>query len=357
MNMPNPIRLTYFLAFGLLSCEAETATNQDLPLESFRNEVEATEVEVAQSELRSFDYLVNASGKVEARDQVKVIVERTGYLNDLLVMEGDLVEAGQTIARLDNTESSFQLEKAKARLRDAQVTYSSDILSYPGIMEGEDSVQRSIVVEQIKSSSGLLMAEIELKEAEMEVEKSVIKAPISGKVADVSLKRGSLVSAGDGICEILSSEHLELKVKVLESDINFISPGQIAEIHPVSGGTGEITGTVMTINPKVDESGLVQVTLQLAGGGSLLPGMNARAVIRAPQSNSIVVPKQALVYRSDRPVVFTVENNESKWNYVEVGKDNGREVEILEGILANSTVIVTNNIQLGHQVPVQIVKE
>src|SRR5690606_35063511 len=122
--------LSFFLAIGLLSCEAETATEQDIPLESFRNEVEATKVTVAESQQRSFDYLVNASGKVEARDQVKVIVERTGYLNDLPVKEGDLVEAGQVIARLDNSENSFRLEKAKALLRDAQVKYSSDILSY-----------------------------------------------------------------------------------------------------------------------------------------------------------------------------------------------------------------------------------
>jgi hypothetical protein len=56
-------------------------------------------------------------------------------------------------------------------------------------------------------------------------------------------------------------------------------------------------------------------------------------------------------------VVFTIEKNESKWNYVEVGKDNGEEVEILDGIEAGSTVITTNNLQLAHQAPVQIVKD
>jgi membrane fusion protein (multidrug efflux system) len=349
--------LSFFLAVGFFSCEAETAPEQGLPLESFRKEVEATQVKVAQSEQRSFDYLINASGKVEARDQVNIIAERAGYLNELLVREGDVVEAGQIMARLDNTESGFQLEKAKARLRDARVQYNSEILSFPGIMEGEDTLQIATIEEQVRSSSGLIMAEIELKEAELDMEKSVIRAFISGKVADVAVKRGSLVSAGDEICKVLSSGQLELKVRVLESDIIFIALGQKAEIHPVSGGTGNITGTVMTINPKVDEHGLLQVTLRLSESGSLLPGMNARAVIHAPQSNSIVVPKQALVYRSGRAVVFTIENNESKWNYVEVGKDNGRVVEILDGVPENSMVIVTNNLQLAHQAPVRIIKE
>ena len=136
-----------------------------------------------------------------------------------------------------------------------------------------------------------------------------------------------------------------------------ISSNQRAEVYPISDSQNAIEGRVTAINPKVDENGLVQVSLLVSGSKGLLPGMNARAIIRAPQSNSIVVPKQALVYRSSRAVVFTIEKNESKWNYVEVGKDNGKEVEILSGIEPNSTVITTNNLQLAHQAPIQIVKE
>ncbi|WP_304518229.1 efflux RND transporter periplasmic adaptor subunit, partial [Cecembia rubra] len=188
-------------------------------------------------------------------------------------------------------------------------------------------------------------------------EKSTIKAPISGRIADLKVRTGSLINAGDELFEIINTGQLELKVKVLESDINLISLGQKAEIYPVGGSFPDLTGTVRSINPKVDENGLVQVSILVSAAKGLLPGMNARAIIRAPQNNSLVVPKEALVYRSNRPVVFTIENNESKWNYVEVGKDNGREVEILSGIEAGMTVITSNNLQLAHQAPVQIVKE
>jgi multidrug efflux pump subunit AcrA (membrane-fusion protein) len=88
MSKPIPFLL---LAAVFLSCEGETATHQDIPLESFRNEVEATEVKVGLAEQRSFDYLVNASGKVEAREQIRIIVERSGYLAELPIKEGDKV--------------------------------------------------------------------------------------------------------------------------------------------------------------------------------------------------------------------------------------------------------------------------
>ncbi|MFD2037617.1 efflux RND transporter periplasmic adaptor subunit [Belliella marina] len=355
----NHFRLFFIAAILLattLSCEEEKKESQEIPSDSFRAEVAATPVRVAKAEQRTFDYLINATGKIEAIDQVKVVTQRQGILSDLNVKEGDYVEKGAVLAKLDDSEARFRHEKAKIAFKNSQVNYDSDILSFSSIMESEDDERKTSLVDQLKSKSGLFSAEIDLKEAELEIEKSTIKAPISGKVADLKIKKGSLVSNGEDFMEIINVNALELKVKVLESDINLISIGQKAEVYPVSGGT-EITGTVRSINPKVDENGLVQVSLLVNGSKGLLPGMNARAIIRAPQTNSIVVPKQALVYRSSRAVVFTIENNESKWNYVEVGKDNGKEVEILSGIEAGNTVITTNNLQLAHQAPIQIVKD
>ncbi|UCS92434.1 efflux RND transporter periplasmic adaptor subunit [Echinicola marina] len=353
-----PYFLMPFLALPLcFSCDSKGEKPEEISLESIRNEVTATKVTVAKAEKRSFDYLINASGKVEAAQQVKVFIERRGYLKAFSIKEGQYIKAGTLLAQMDNTDNLFRKEKALVQLKNAQANYNSEMLGFSTIMEGDDQEKIAELQEQLKASSGLLSAEIELKEAELELEKSSIKAPISGKIADLQLKPGSLVNAGDELCEILSTEELNLRVKVLESDIPFISLAQEAEIYPVAAGTGSLSGKVSSINPKVDENGLVEVNIKLKNGEKLLPGMNARAVIRAPQNDNVVVPKQALVYRSGRPVVFTLNGEESKWNYVEVGKDNGREIEVLDGIKDGETVITSNNLQLAHQAPVQIVKE
>jgi RND family efflux transporter MFP subunit len=353
---PSLLFLFVFLLIASSSCKEEKADSQDQPLEAFRGEVAATPVRIAKAEKRTFDYLINASGKIEAAEQVKIIAERLGYLIELTVKEGDVVEKGKILARLDQTESLLNLEKANIELKNAVANYRSEILSFESIMNSGDADIIAQVQEQLKAKSGLFSAEIAVKEAQMDLDKTVIKSPISGRIADLKSKRGSLVKSGDEMLEVINTGALELKVKVLESDINLISLGQKAEILPVGGGEG-ISGSVRSINPKVDENGLVQVSIQVNGAKGLLPGMNARAIIRAPQNNSIVVPKQALVYRSGRPVVFTIEKEESKWNYVEVGKDNGQEVEILSGIESGMTVITSNNLQLAHQAPVQILKD
>ncbi|GEO22967.1 efflux RND transporter periplasmic adaptor subunit [Cyclobacterium qasimii] len=339
------------------ACSEETQEIEEIPMETFRDEVKATPVKVGVSQKKSFDYLINASGKIEAENEVMSIVERSGYLIDLKVEEGQQVKEGQIIALLDRTDSQLEWDKAQVGLRTASAEYRSlKIVSTVETTFSED-LDRNARDEFWKASSGLLAAEIAVREAENNLNKTEVKAPITGAIADLKLKKGSLVNAGDEICLVLSTGLLEMKVKVLESDIGYVKKGHKAEIYPVTGASESISGTVISINPKVDENGLVQVTLKLSKGGSLLPGMNARAVIRAPQNNNLVVPKEAVVYRSGRPVVFTIDNNEAIWNYIEVGKDNGREIEVLDGLEADQTVIVSNNVQLGHQASVEITTE
>ena len=350
------------LLFGFLialfsSCQEDKEKVEEAPKESFRNEVAATEVNTAMAERKSFDYLIDATGKLEAGAEVMTVIEQAGYLLEVNVQEGQYVEKGDVIAVLDPAEPELRLEKAKISLRNANALYESDKFGFPELFASDSVEQQGIVEEQLKAKNGVFMSEVELKEAQLAFERTVVKAPISGKIADLKHRAGALVGANTELCEILSTNEFILKVKVLESDINLISINQKAEVYPISNTQTALTGKVTGINPKVDESGLVQVSITLAANKALLPGMNARAIIRAPQNNSLVVPKDALVYRSGRAVVFTIENKESKWNYVEVGKDNGQEVEILDGIEENSTVITSNNLQLAHQAPVQIIKE
>ena len=356
--MKNDIwRLSALFLLLAFSCEEKAEKVEEAPTESFRNEVAATEVRIASAERKSFDYLINATGKLEAASEVMAVIEQAGYLIELPIREGRSVQKGQVIARLDDTEATFRLQKAQISLRNALAEYESMKLGFGTVFESDDEERKAIIDEQLKAKSGVFLAELEVKESEMALARCEVKAPISGKIADLKFREGSLVSASSELCEILGSNGLVLRVKVLESDIGLISPNQQADIYPVTNTQNAMTGRVIGINPRVDENGLVQVSLALASAKSLLPGMNARAIIRAPQSNSLVVPKDAVVYRSGRAVVFTIENKESKWNYVEVGKDNGEEVEILEGIEAGSIVITTNNLQLAHQAPVQIVED
>jgi multidrug efflux pump subunit AcrA (membrane-fusion protein) len=75
--------------------------------------VAATEVRTATAERKSFDHLINATGKLEALSEVKAIVEQEGYLEKLPIHEGKFVQKGQGIATLDRPDAVFSSEKGK----------------------------------------------------------------------------------------------------------------------------------------------------------------------------------------------------------------------------------------------------
>ncbi|MCU0825509.1 MAG: hypothetical protein MUF77_12805 [Leptospira sp.] len=84
--------IVLLISGAMFACSEAKEDSQEIPSESFRNEVSATEVRVATAERKSFDYLINATGKLEAISEVKALVEREGYLDKVQVLEGQLVQ-------------------------------------------------------------------------------------------------------------------------------------------------------------------------------------------------------------------------------------------------------------------------
>jgi multidrug efflux pump subunit AcrA (membrane-fusion protein) len=130
-----------------------------------------------------------------------------------------------------------------------------------------------------------------------------------------------------------------------------------AEIRRTAVSSEVYAATVENVNPRVeDNTGLVKVLLKLTERSNVCPGMPLQATMRLPYDRHIIVPKEALLVRSGKFVVFTAKNKLAQWNYVAVGKENGKEIEILEGLHQGDSVIVTNNLQLAHDAIVSIVK-
>ena len=81
--------------------------------------------------------------------------------------------------------------------------------------------------------------------------------------------------------------------------------------------------------------------------------MNVKVFIETPIDSVIVVPKEAVVMRSNKKVIFTTVNNISKWNYVDVIDENSSSYAIKQGIIrVGDTVIVSGNSNLSHEAKV-----
>lgn len=333
-----------------LACKEQKEEIEQVDQESLRKQVQPTEVKVATAEYRPFEFLVSATGTIESEYELEIIFETSGYLEKLSIENGQRVKKGQVIGQLQNEKERFALEKAQVSYDKAYLNYRND-----SITRGADISKD--VINTFELNSGMKDARINLREAQINLENTIIKAPSDGIIVDLKLKEGSLVSAGKVLCSIYDGKNLTLTAKILEPDFGFVKTGLIADVFPLARRDQSFVAKVSEINPRVDEFGMVQIELKLNQTDGLLPGMNANAIVRVPQALHIIVPREAVVIKQGKSVIFTVVNGLSQWKYVEIGLDNGTDVEVLDGLQDGDQVVLTNNIQLAHEAKVSIASE
>jgi membrane fusion protein (multidrug efflux system) len=330
-----------------VGCKQQKAVVEEPDLEALRKEVKPTEVQVSTAEYRPFEFLVNATGTIESVYELKINFETSGYLEKLSIQNGQRVKKGQIIGQLENRNEKFAIEKAKIAVEKAYLNYRNDSITRGAAINKD-------MINTFELNSGLKDARISLREAEINLENTIIKAPSDGVIVDLDFKQGSLVSAGNTLCSIYDPNNLTLTAKVLETDFGFLKSGLIADVFPLARRTQSFVAYVSEINPRVDENGMIEVKLKLKDTEGLLPGMNANAIVRVPQAKNIIVPREALVIKSGKEVIFTLENGLAKWKYVKTGLDNGVDIEVLEGLEDGNNVIISNNLQIAHDARVSI---
>jgi membrane fusion protein, multidrug efflux system len=342
--------------FLYTNCNSSTATRDTEPVIQNLPDSSYTLVNSAPVLAKRFEYIIQSNGKVESVKEELVISENGGKLTECYAGTGKIFSAGSPIARFETAAVQHKLERARLSLFNNTREYESQLLGYENLLKDKTSEQAEDIRQKLRISSGLASAEQDIKEANYELTKAVIKAPFTGMLADVKVHAGQQVRPGQELFRIYDPVNLLLSVKVLESDIALLKKGTAALVLPVADPSGKIEAAVYEMNPYVDDNGMVTVKLRLNTGKGkrvIFPGMNCAAVIKVPFDQTLVVPKDAVVMRDGKAVVFTLENGRTKWNYVVTGRENNTELEIKEGLREGDLVIVTNNIQLSHDAPVK----
>ena len=109
---------------------------------------------------------------------------------------------------------------------------------------------------------------------------------------------------------------------------------------------------------------MVKVRALVDGKGKLFSGMNVRISVRRFLGNQLVIPKTAVVLRSGKQVVFTLEKGKAQWNYVQTGLENAdscivsnkEDKGVTDGLIEGDMVIVSGNVNLAHEAPVKVTK-
>jgi len=324
--------------------------------------------------------VLNASGYVEPRRKATVSAKITGKVTEVLVDEGMVVEKGQILAQLDDSDARRRYEAIRAErnvaraaieelevnLADAERTLRrTRELHDDGVASIQDLDSATAGVDALRAKlrvarSSLDAAEAQLAVSAQDLENYTVRAPFAGIAVSKDAQPGEMVSpisAGGGftrtgISTIVDMESLEIEVDVNESHIAKVTPGQPADAVLDAYPEWHIPATVRTVIPTADrQKATVKVRLTFDQlDPRILPDMGVKVAFRETvQDEPIANPAQSLVpqpaVRTDggQTVVFVVEDEIVDRRAVSVGRSMGTDVEIMAGVVPGDRVVVSES--------------
>jgi RND family efflux transporter MFP subunit len=293
----------------------------------------AIPVEGAQVVLDTLVISVSAAAQAAAQKQVMVRAQVGGPVVSVRVRENQRVNRGAVIVEIDTTEYALRVANARASVAAAEAQYRELTLFDDTIEDPEVRAERERVA---RAKSGLDQAIIGLAQANLELERTSIRAPFAGRIADLDVVPGQWVTASDQLLTVIDLDPIEVEVQVLESEVALLQAGRGASISFAAFPGETFTGQIATINPRVDrDTRTARVTVAIPNpDGRILPGMYARVSLEARKfPDRILVPRSAVLERDRRTMLFVFEGEGqtglAKWRYVTTGLSNDSLVEIL----------------------------
>ncbi|MBC8090325.1 MAG: efflux RND transporter periplasmic adaptor subunit [Phycisphaerae bacterium] len=210
---------------------------------------------------------------------------------------------------------------------------------------------------------GLPGASLALEKAKQELLRSTLLSPIDGVLDAVLVTIGERIDAGKPIATVVDPDNLHVDAQVFEHDLAVLRAGSEAFITSAGAPGKELRGRVEAILPLLDSTTHAgRAIVQFAGDGRLRPGMYAEVQLESMRlTNRRLVPTRAVIERDGRPLVFVVREGRAQWVYIEAGRSNGIETEVLPDTVTGvipvnpgDKVIVDGHLTLTHDASVTI---
>ncbi len=345
-----------FLAATLFSScrdrKSEAATSEHDVLPEEKNRVETV---VLQRE--DFTREIISNGKLAAIQKAELYFKTNGIIASVNVKNGQSVSASTVLASLQNEDIQFTLKQARMTMDKAEIDKIDALLSmgYNGVSK-DKILSDHVRIANIRS--GYNDASLALEKAERALDDATLKAPFAGKVEGLKQKPFEKASSSEPFCTLINDARFTIDFPLLETEVSEVQIGQKVTVSPIAGAKTAM-GTITEINPRIDENGLAWIKAEVTNPGAYLEGMNVKVSIKKAIPDQLVVPKQAVVLRQNREVLFRYTGDGiAFWTYINVLDENENQysVEAAEGAILNpgDTVIISNNLNLAHESEVEM---
>jgi RND family efflux transporter MFP subunit len=254
-------------------------------------------------------------GTVEAINQTTLSAQTRGQVKQILFDVDDYVEKGQVVVKLKDTEQRAGLNQARADLKEAVARQQEALDNFN---RTKDLFGRKLASQsQLDKTTAALKsakarkeaADARLAQAKEQFGYTRIKAPYSGIVTHRYVEVGEIASPGEKLMSGTSLDQLRVIVDLPQSLVPVIrQQGKARVLHP-SGKS--IEGEKLTIFPFADQSSSTfQVRVDLPEGvKDLFPGMFVKTAFITGVKQELVVPREAVVYRSEVTAVYVLNSD------------------------------------------------
>ena len=297
---------------------AQAAQRADAP-------VELVASDLVQVKTRVLSQGLAISGALKAANSAVIKARVAGELQGLSVREGDVVKAGQVIARIDPADAQArvrqmqqQAESAKAQVDMAKRTFDNNSSLVEQGFISKSSLDTSI--------SSLAAAEANYRAAQAgadmatkALEDTVLRSPIAGHVSQRLAQNGERMAVDGKVIEIVDLSRLELEASLSAADSLQVQLGQTAQLQ-IEGASAPVNAKVVRINPSVVAgSRAVLAYLALDPQPGLRQGLFAQGTLRTGSSEALSVPLSAVRTDKPTPYVQLVNGNKVVNQSVEMG--------------------------------------
>jgi membrane fusion protein (multidrug efflux system) len=289
---------------------------------------------------------------LEADLESDVTSKASGIVLQINVEVGDKVQAGDVLAVLESDVQKLRLQSATANYQKSLHNYDrAKTLLKKGLANQESVDNLKFETRSLKTN---------LDQAQLDVEFTQIKAPISGVITQRNIKKGNLIQVNTAVYHIVDFNSLQAIINVPENKWGLFKQGLTA-LFDFASFDRTVMGKILRIDPIVDSStGTFRVVLALDKTDSnlmgLRPGLFGKTqIVLDKHTNVPMLSKNALIREDDRSYVFVInDDNSVSKTTVTLGYEMDDSIEVLSGLSVDQQVVTTgkNNVSEGSKVEV-----
>ncbi|NPV92871.1 MAG: efflux RND transporter periplasmic adaptor subunit [Firmicutes bacterium] len=322
------VLLLIILFTSAAGCTKKSSTTQ--------GDARPLDVTVASLAKETLVQKITVVGKVTAKDEVKVVPKSSGKVAQVYVEVGQTVAAGSVLLELENSDLQLTIQKTQIQLDDANRTLERKKQLY----------ERGAITKSDfdTAESAVRTLQVTLDQNRLDLANSQVKSPINGIVASRSINPGEFVSNSSAPFTVVNIDSVEVNASLIESEINYVKPGQEVEVLVTAVSPTPVKGIVSKVSPSASSTDKTYpMWVNIANPDQRLkPGMFAEVTLVTNQLDGvIIVANETIVERNGKKFAFVEDGGKAAGREVKTGLSQEGRTVVLEGLKEGDRLITS----------------